>query len=248
VRPFLLLSSRAEDLAADGEYAAFLRYTGLPPERLQRIRMEAAPLPDLDLDDYAGIFVGGGPFNSSDPGESKSAVQHRVERELGLLLDEIVERDFPFFGACYGVGTLGVHQGGVIDRTYAEPVSAVRIRLTEAGLADPVLAGVAPEFDAFVGHKEACSVLPRGAVLLAGSASCPVQMFRVKENLYATQFHPELDVDGIVTRVHVYQHAGYFPPSELEALIARLTPAVVTEPGRMLANFVARYGRPGGGA
>jgi GMP synthase (glutamine-hydrolysing) len=42
--------------------------------------------------------------------------------------------------------------------------------------------------------------------------------------------------------VHVYQHAGYFPPSELEALIARLTPAVVTEPGRMLANFVARYG------
>jgi GMP synthase (glutamine-hydrolysing) len=67
-------------------------------------------------------------------------------------------------------------------------------------------------------------------------------MFRVKENLYATQFHPELDVDGIVTRVHVYQHAGYFPPSELEELIARLTPAVVTEPGRMLANFVARYG------
>jgi GMP synthase (glutamine-hydrolysing) len=242
VRPFLLLSSRAEELAADGEYAAFLRYTGLPSERLQRIRMEAAPLPDLDLDDYAGIFVGGGPFNSSDPAESKSAVQHRVERELGFLLDEIVERDFPFFGACYGVGTLGVHQGGVIDRTYSEPVSAVRIRLTEAGLADPVLAGVAPEFDAFVGHKEACSVLPRGAVLLAGSASCPVQMFRVKENLYATQFHPELDVDGIVTRVHVYQHAGYFPPSELEALIARLTPAVVTEPGRMLANFVARYG------
>jgi GMP synthase (glutamine-hydrolysing) len=67
-------------------------------------------------------------------------------------------------------------------------------------------------------------------------------MFRVKENLYATQFHPELDVDGIVTRVHVYQHAGYFPPAELEELIARLTPALVTEPGRMLANFVARYG------
>jgi GMP synthase (glutamine-hydrolysing) len=242
VRPFLLLSSRGEDVAADGEYAAFLRFTGLPPERLHRIRMEAAPLPDLDLDDYAGVFVGGGPFNSSDPAEAKSAVQHRVERELGSLLDEIVERDFPFFGACYGVGTLGVHQGGVIDRTYAEPVSAVRIRLTDAGLADPLLADVAPEFDAFVGHKEACSVLPPGAVLLAGSASCPVQMFRVKRNLYATQFHPELDVDGIVTRVHVYQHAGYFPPSEVDELVARLTPAVVTEPARMLANFVTRYG------
>jgi GMP synthase (glutamine-hydrolysing) len=242
VRPFLLLSSRAEDVAAEGEYAAFLRFSGLPPERLRRVRMEAGPLPELDLDDYAGVFVGGGPFNSSDPPEAKSEIQHRVERELAALLDEIVSRDFPFFGACYGVGTLGVHQGGVIDRTYAEPISAVRIRLTEAGRQDPVLTGMADEFDAFVGHREACSVLPAGAVLLASSDACPVQMFRVKENLYATQFHPELDVDGIVTRVHVYQHAGYYPPEERDDLIARLTPAVITEPGRMLANFVARYG------
>ena len=241
MRPFLLLSSRAEDVAAHDEYAAFLRATGLPTDRLRRIRMEAGPLPGLDLDDYAGIFVGGGPFNSSDAPLEKSPVQHRVERELGALLDEVVARDFPFFGACYGVGTLGVHQGGVIDRTYAEPISAVRMRLTDEGAADPVLTGMPQEFDAFVGHKEACTVLPPGAVLLATSAACPVQMFRVKQNLYATQFHPELDLPGLLTRVHVYQHAGYFPPAELDALVARLAPAVVTEPGRMLANFVARY-------
>src|SRR3712207_6357591 len=122
--------------------------------------MEAAPLPPLDLDDYAGIFVGGSPFNSSDPPESKSAVQQRVEREMRDLLDEIVARDFPFFGACYGIGTLGVQQGGVVDRTYAEPIGAIRVRLTDEGRADPVLAGLSPEFDAFVGHKEACRELP----------------------------------------------------------------------------------------
>jgi GMP synthase (glutamine-hydrolysing) len=242
VRPFLLLSSRAEDLAADDEYAAFLRVTGLPEGGLRRVRMEAAPMPTLTLDDYAGIFVGGGPFNSSDAPLDKSPVQHRVERELAGLLDEVVARDFPFFGACYGIGSLGVHQGGVIDRTYAEPISAVRVRLSEDGLADPVLSGMPAEFDAFVGHKEACSVLPPSAVLLASSEACPVQMFRVKQNLYATQFHPELDLPGLLTRVHVYQHAGYFPPAELDTLVASLQPAVVTEPGRMLANFAARYG------
>ena len=241
MRPFLLLSSRAEDVAADDEYEAFLRVTGLTPAGLHRVRMEAAPLPALELDDYAGIFVGGGPFNSSDAPLEKSAVQHRVERELSRLLDDVVERDFPFFGACYGVGTLGVHQGGVIDRTYAEPISAVRVRLTEEGAADPVLAGMAAEFDAFVGHKEACSVLPPTAVLLASSPTCPVQMFRVKRNLYATQFHPELDLPGLISRVRIYQHAGYFAPAELDAVVASLQPAVVTEPGRMLANFVARY-------
>jgi GMP synthase (glutamine-hydrolysing) len=241
VRPFLLLSIRAEDVAAEDEYAAFLRFSGLDADQLHRIRLDAGPLPELHLDDWSGILVGGGPFNSSDNPAEKSAVQHRVERELATLLDEVVERDFPFFGACYGVGTLGVHQGGVIDRTYAEPISAVRIELTDAGKADPVLAGMAPAFEAFVGHKEACTILPPNAVLLATSEACPVQMFRVKQNLYATQFHPELDVAGILTRVRVYQHYGYYPPEEMDDYIARLSPAEVTEPGRMLANFVARY-------
>ncbi|MGY2002288.1 glutamine amidotransferase [Blastococcus sp. SYSU DS1024] len=240
MKPFLLLSSRPEDEAADEEHASFLRCTALPPGRLHRIRLEAGPLPALDLDEYAGVFLGGGPFNSSDA--EKSAVQVRVEHEVGRLLDEIVERDLPFFGACYGIGTLGTHQGGVVDGTYAEPVSAVEVGLTPEGRDDPLLAGVPDRFAAFVGHKEACRVLPPTAVLLASSATCPVQMFKVKENVYATQFHPELDVAGIVQRVRIYQHAGYFAPSEVEAVVARLTPAVVTAPGRLLANFVARYG------
>ena len=238
MKPFLLLSTRAEDIAADDEYDAFLRWTGLPAQRLRRIRVETAPLPRLDLDAYRGILLGGGPFNSSDAPDTKSPVQLRVERELSLLLDEIVDHDFPFFGACYGVGTLGVHQGGVVDRTYGEPIGAVEISLTPEGAQDPVLAGLPERFDAFVGHKEACRSLPPGAVLLATSAACPVQMFRVKRNVYATQFHPELDVAGLVTRIRVYQHAGSFEPAEMNDLIATVSPAVVTEPGRMLANFV----------
>ena len=241
MRPFLLLSTRAEDVAADDEYVGFLRATGLDDRELRRVRMEAAPLPHLDLDEYAGILLGGSPFNTSDPDEIKSEVQHRVEHDLGSLLDRVVARDFPFLAACYGIGTLGRHQGGVVDRTYGEPISAVRVELTPAGRGDPLLAGIPAAFDAFVGHKEACRVLPPSAVLLAGSAGCPVQMFRIGRNVYATQFHPELDVHGLVTRIHVYQDAGYFPPSELGELGARVTPAVVTEPARILAAFVARF-------
>lgn len=74
-----------------------------------------------------------------------------------------------------------------------------------AYLADPVLAGLAVEFDAFVGLN---------------SWTCR----------------------GWSPGVRVYQHAGHFPPAELDEVIARLEPAVVSEPGRMLANFVASYG------
>ncbi|GCD20703.1 glutamine amidotransferase [Cellulomonas algicola] len=243
MKPFVLLASRSQDVAADAEYAAMLAYGGLRPEDLVRVRMEAGPLPDLDLDAVSGILVGGSPFDASTPQDQKSAVQVRVETEVSALLDEVVDRDLPFLGACYGVGTLGVHQGGVIDRVHAEPISAVRVTLTPDGRADPLLADVPDAFDAFVGHKEACRVLPPTATLLASSPACPVQMFRVRTNLYATQFHPELDVDGISTRIRVYREYGYFRPDEADAVLAGVRDADVWAPPRILAAFVRRYAR-----
>jgi GMP synthase (glutamine-hydrolysing) len=241
VKPFLLLASRAEDEAAEDEYCAYLRYAGLAPDELHRIRMEAAPLPQLELGDYSGVIVGGSPFTSSDPPGQKSAAQHRVELELAALLDRIVAEDFPFLGACYGVGTLGLHQGAVIDRTYGEGLGAVTVGLTPDGMQDPLLKGMPEQFLAFTGHKEACTVLPAHAVLLAGSAACPVQMFRIRSNLYATQFHPELDAEGLATRIEIYRHAGYFPPDDAEELKARARQHSVTEPMTILRNFAERY-------
>ncbi len=243
MKPFVLLASRAEDAAADDEYAQVLRFGGLDEGSLVRVRMEAGPMPELDLDAISGIVVGGSPFDASAPADLKSAVQVRVEREMAALLDRVVPRDLPFLGACYGVGTLGTHQGGVIDRTYAEPISAVRITLTPEGRRDPLLADVPDEFDAFVGHKEACRVLPPTATLLASSATCPVQMFRVRRNLYATQFHPELDVAGISARIRIYGGYGYYEPGEQVHVLAGVASADVWAPPRILAAFVDRYAR-----
>ncbi|MGN6221464.1 MAG: glutamine amidotransferase [Microbacterium sp.] len=243
MKPFVLLATRAEDVPADEEYALFLRYAGLQPEELVRVRLEAEPMPRLDLDELSGIFVGGGPFNASDPVQKKSAVQRRVEAEFAALLDEVVARDFPFLGACYGIGTLGAHQGAVIDRTYSEPISVVPVTMTDAGTEDPLLADMPMIFDAFVGHKEAISELPASATLLASSPTCPVQMFRVGQNVYATQFHPELDVEGITTRIHAYAEHGYFAADELDLTLAAVRRVAVSHPSRILRAFVERYAR-----
>jgi len=243
VKPFVLLATRAEDLPADEEYGLFLRYAGLEPEQLVRVRLEADRMPRLDLDALSGIFVGGGPFNASDPVEKKSAVQQRVEAEFATLLDEVVARDFPFLGACYGIGTLGAHQGAVIDRTHSEPISVVPVTVTAARASDPLLAAMPPTFDAFVGHKEAISRLPASATLLASSPACPVQMFRVGTNVYATQFHPELDVEGITTRIHAYAEHGYFASDDLELTLAAVRRVAVSHPSRILRAFVERYAR-----
>jgi GMP synthase (glutamine-hydrolysing) len=245
-RPFLLLATRAEDVAADSEYAAFLTFTGLDPSGLHRLRLERRPLGQLRLDDWAGILLGGGPFNASDPDKTKSPVQRRVESELAALLDVVVQRDFPFLGACYGIGVLGTHQGGTVDRRYAEPISRVPVSLTDAGRADPLLAVLPATFEAFVGHKEAIHDLPPSAVLLASSPACPVQAFRIGRNVYATQFHPELDVEGLVTRIEVYRHHGYYDPEKADSVKAMAREGRVVEPPKILRRFVERYGGPAG--
>lgn len=243
MKPFVLLATRAEDLPAQEEYEAFLHYGGLSPEDLIRVRLEAEPMPPLDLDALSGIFVGGGPFNASDPPQRKSAVQVRVEAEFAELLTRVIAADFPFFGACYGVGTLGAYLGATIDGTYAEPIGVVPVSPTVAGVHDPLLSGFPGTFGAFVGHKEAIAVLPAQATLLASSPTCPVQMFRVGDNVYATQFHPELDVAGITTRIHAYAGYGYFADHEKEDVLAAVNSAPVHHPSRMLRTFVERYAR-----
>jgi len=243
VKPFLLLAVRADDAAADNEYESFLACTGLDERDLRRYRLERRPLGDVDLQDWSGIFLGGGPFNASDPAGSKSPVQRRVEADLQALYGKVTSADFPFLGACYGIGTLGGHQGAVIDRRYAEPISAVPVTLTREGRQDPLLAGLPATFDAFVGHKEAISWLPDHAVLLASSPACPVQAFRVGSAVYATQFHPELDAAGLCTRIEVYKHAGYFEPAQAGELKSRAHRSNVTHPPAILHRFARRYAR-----
>ncbi|WP_324650350.1 glutamine amidotransferase [Georgenia sp. H159] len=243
MKPFLLLATRSEDAAADSEYASMLDLGGLEERELHRVRLEAQPLPEIDLDAYSGIIVGGSPFTSSVPDEHKSDTQRRVEAELSGLLDELWARDFPFFGACYGIGTLARHIGGVIDGTYAERIGAPAVTLTAAGAADPVLEGLPPTFHAYVGHKEACTHLPENAVILATSEHCPVQMFRVRTNLYGTQFHPELTLESLLERMEIYRHSGYFRPEEYDDIRSEVAAADVGQVGRILGNFVRRYAR-----
>ena len=170
------------------------------------------------------------PSRSRTPRTRSPPAQQQTEADLARLLDDVVAADFPFLGACYGIGTLGSHQGGVIDRAHPEPVGPLAVTVTDDGLADPLFAGLPRDFAAYGGHKEALSRLPAGATLLATSEACPVQAFRVGRHVYATQFHPELDLAGVLTRIAVYATYGYFDPAEVDVLGHRSRTVEVSPP------------------
>lgn len=236
MKPFLLLSIRAERAAAEDEEESFRRFLGVEPGGLHRRQLGVDDI-SVDLDAWAGVILGGGAFTYSDHPSTKSASQLRAESDLAQLLDEIVGRDVPFLGACYGIGTLGSHQGGLVDKRHPEPVGPLEVTVTDEGLLDPLFLDVPRHFTAFGGHKEALSEPPAHATVLATSAACPVQAFRVGRHVYATQFHPELDVRGLHTRIEAYAHHGYFDPSEAQALRDAGSAAQVRHPMTLLRNF-----------
>ena len=208
-RPFLLVQTRPEDDAAAAEVEAVQRLGGYPEGRLRVLRLDrVVQRPDVathgldweaELADVAAVILPGSPFTGSDPEETKSPVQRAVEAELGRMLDVVRRRDLPFLGCCYGVGTLGRHAGGVVDNAYGESAAPVEVTLTDEGAADPLLAGVPRTFAAYVGHKEAMSALPPGAVLLAEGA----------DFIMVKPAQPHLDVVAAAAEVSPVPVAAY---------------------------------------
>ena len=233
---------RPEDVTANSEYEAILRVGGLNKDEVHRIRLEQG-IPNIDLSKYTAIIVGGSPFDISKAEDEKSQTQKEVEAFYQKLFKNVIPADFPFLGCCSGNGLLGNYCGTPISGKYSEPIGSVEIKITPEGAVDPLLKDLPPAFIARVGHKEACDSVPGNAVLLATSDPCPVQMFRIGKNVYATQFHPEADAREFILRVHTYKNYGYFDPEEAEGLIAKINQVKTHVPKEILKRFVRYYHR-----
>ena len=232
---------RPEDKAANSEYEAILRVGKIPENVVHRVRVEQLIHTSINLNDYSAIIAGGSPFDVSMPEELKSDVQKEVEKFFDSLFEKIIDLDFPFLGACSGNGLLGKYCGTPISGKYSEGIGSALVSITEEGRKDPLLQDLPAEFYAMVGHKEACDELPCGSVLLLTSKTCPIQMFRLKKNIYATQFHPEADADEFIVRIDVYKDAGYFDPEKADELAEAIRAIDTPEPKKILRRFVERY-------
>ena len=236
MRRILIVQSRPEDEVASAELEAMVRVGVLDDARIRRVRLDRE-LPPLELSDVDAVLVGGGPANFSDQ-HHRPRTHAQTVSWLTRLATQVIRDDIPYLGACLGLGAVVHALGGRMVRGIAESVAPVELSLVGH---DWLTEGLPRAFTAFGGHKEGIAEAPEGATTLAVSAAC-VHMVRVGQHVVATQFHPELDADGLEQRIRVYRDHGYFSPQEVDDLIAAGRAARVEHPQTILARFAERYG------
>ncbi len=62
-KPFLIIQLRPEDETADNEFEAIKFYGGLEDNEIARERVESKGVPNINLDEFAAIIVGGSVLN-----------------------------------------------------------------------------------------------------------------------------------------------------------------------------------------
>lgn len=235
----LFLSLRQGELAyevARAEYHDVLKATGL-----SEVDVELQILDKLDeevgsLDNVSGIIVGGSSLNISN------AEYSPWQRHIHEVLAGVVDSGLPVFFVCFGFSWLVDHLGGTVGHSHPEDSGPTEVMLSDAAHSDPLLQGSAARFTALTGHTENPDEdsLPAALTVLATGPSCPVQIVRYGEQVWATQFHAEMDAEAMHTRMDFFYDYGYFPAAQYARIVADLPNHDVAWANAILRNF-AQY-------
>lgn len=157
---------------------------------------EDEPLPLLE--DCAGVIITGSHAMVTDKLPWSVRLEH--------WLRDALQAEVPILGVCYGHQLLAEAAGGKVDyHPQGKEIGTVKISLSPAALADPLLGELPETFIAQVTHSQSVLELPPQAVHLAANGYEPNQAYRLGRCAWGVQFHPEYDAE--VMREYIRQQA-----------------------------------------
>src|SRR5689334_3875520 len=139
----LYVCVRPQEGAAAAEYESFRTGAHLEPEELDRIDLVRERLPGDAFDRWDGFFVGGSPFNVTDPESSKTDPQRALEADLERIAQAAADNVVSGLFTCFGIGIVTRMLGGVVSRAYPEDTGPVTVSLTADGERDELFGGLA---------------------------------------------------------------------------------------------------------
>lgn len=190
--------------------------------------LKGAALPPVDS--LSGVIVTGSPAMVTDKDDWM--------RVLADWIVQAVERNIPLLGICFGHQLLAEAMDGRVDyHPNGREIGTVSIRLTAEGKQDRLLGALPDTFWAHTTHAQTVIELPANALRLAENAFEINHAFRLGENAWGVQFHPEFSAD--VMRAYVSEQSGALLKQghDVEALIAAV--ADTDAANALLKRFMA---------
>jgi GMP synthase (glutamine-hydrolysing) len=202
---FLLLQVRnPDDPMREHEIQSFARSFRCDPDRIRVFDLLSGVPSQRELGEADIVLLGGsGDYSVAKGGPWLPAALETMRR--------LHDTSKPTFASCWGFQAMARALGGevVTDRSRAE-VGTLWLELTPEGKEDPVFGPLGDRFRVHIGHEDIVTRLPEGATLLASSDTVENEAFCFNDKpVYCTQFHPELDREGIIARIT--QYPSYLP-------------------------------------
>jgi len=146
---------------------------------------EGRQIPPLDPFDL--LVVMGGPMDVW-----QEDVHPWLVSEKAAIRRWVHDMARPYLGVCLGHQLLAEALGGKVSPMSVPEVGLANVVLTVEGKTDPLFKSFSGGMETFQWHGAEISVLPKGAVVLAGNAACATQAFRWGKHAYGLQYHVEI--------------------------------------------------------
>ena len=137
---------------------------------------------------FAGLIVLGGSMGAYQEADFPVLV---LEKEL---LRAAAKSQMPIMGICLGAQLLASALGAKVSPGAVPEIGIYDLNFLESAKEDPLFFDLpGAQVKAAQWHQDYISEPPSNLVVLADSAVCPIQAFKVSEYIYGVQFHPEVD-------------------------------------------------------
>ena len=187
----LVTNTDRSDFAAkhprDGEKFTSLLAPLRPDWRFTAFDVTLGAFPD-DLDQADGIIITGSPASVHDtsPWIAQLDSTIRIARKNGI----------PLFGACFGHQAIARALGGTVEENPGGWVlGRAVIEITDPA---PWMDNAPKHLSLYAAHLEQVTCLPPGAHVTDGSTPTPVGGFVIEDQVWTTQYHPEM-THGFIT-------------------------------------------------
>lgn len=172
-----------------GSFDPMLREAGY---RLRYLNFGRQPDAVPDISSYHGLVVLGGPMNCD-----QTARHPHLAVEVAAIR-KAIDSGMPVLGICLGAQLIARALGARVSPNPVKEIGWYDVTPTAAGMQDPLFRHFGGTRKIFQWHGDTFEI-PAGAVHLASSTACSNQAFRYGDNVYALQFHLEVD-EALISR------------------------------------------------